>query len=119
MPRTLSLLAVLSVIACGDDATTDEPSTAAVDAGPAPVFVAAGEPIPGIEVEPGYGWTILHCGETEGVEVCMDVSERYMLRDGYICGPIPGVEQVQGTFRPVSMDCGMGAVEQDRWFRAH
>ena len=113
----------LSLAACGDEpadqAANGREASEATEAGGAPVFIPAGERINGFAVEPGYGWTVLHCLDDDEGSWCVDVSDRYMTVNGYLCGPIAGVEETLNTFRPISADCATGPIEQDRWFRLH
>ena len=120
--RRLALSLALALAACGDDASTAPNSgtpRADIADGGAPVFIPAGERINGFAVELGYGWTVLHCLEDGEDSWCLDASARYMVVDGYLCGPIAGVHETMGTLRPISEDCATGPIEQDRWFRLH
>lgn len=125
MPRTqtLALALTLALVACGDGPDDDAERQPATEAGGAPVFVPMGEMMPGIEVEVGYGWTVLHCNDIDGVEFCLDMSDHYLTKDGQLCGPVVDVEYIGGGFGAFRTDwdgCRNGPVtDQDRWIRVH
>lgn len=77
----------IGVAGCGSDEDGDE-GAAEVDAsavaGGAPIFVSPDERLPNLTVEPGYGWTVLHCRTVGQAEHCADASSMYGTVDGLL-----------------------------------
>ena len=121
--RYLAVLVALAVVGCGDDEQKEK-----VEPGSAPVYVEAGDHGPVVEVEPGYGWKVMHCmetdmsgGETGPVLHCGDASHMYQSVDGTLCGPVTYGEwpfnNTEGRVNPVSTPCSLLPTNYPRYIQ--